>query len=55
MSNQPTKKGHWESHSYAARATKIDDNPPVITGKESSAQGTFNVSYCFMVFHKYYI
>ncbi|CAM4823065.1 unnamed protein product [Rotaria magnacalcarata] len=42
MSDQSTNQGHWETHSYASKTNKIGDNPPIISGKETMAEGTFD-------------
>jgi hypothetical protein len=40
--NQEQIQGHWESQSYAAKTTKIGDNPSVTEGRKASAEGTFD-------------
>ena len=47
MSGQPRNEGHWESHSSSSATTKIGDNPPIVVGKEASAEGSFDVSEVF--------
>ncbi|CAF4563968.1 unnamed protein product [Rotaria sp. Silwood1] len=42
MSDKSASQGHWEAHSHAAKSTKIGDNPAIVTGKEASAEGTFD-------------
>ncbi|CAF0847159.1 unnamed protein product [Rotaria sp. Silwood1] len=42
MSDKSASQGHWEAHSHAAKSTKIGDNPATVTGKEASAEGTFD-------------
>jgi hypothetical protein len=44
MSNKSSTEGHWESNTYAAHSTKIGNNPASVSGKEASAEGTFDVS-----------
>ncbi|CAF1219447.1 unnamed protein product [Adineta steineri] len=42
MSDHSKTEGHWESHSYSSKTTKIGDNPAVVTGKEADAEGAFD-------------
>jgi hypothetical protein len=50
MSGNTKTEGHWESHSKSTKATKIGNNPALITGKEAEAEGTFDVSHCFVIY-----
>jgi len=50
MSNQSSSEGHWETHSASSRSVKIGNNPASVSGKEASAEGTFDVSELFLIY-----
>ncbi|CAF1430886.1 unnamed protein product [Didymodactylos carnosus] len=39
---QQQGEGHWETHSYSSKTTKVGDQPAQTVGAESAAQGTFD-------------
>jgi hypothetical protein len=44
MSDHSKAEGHWETHSYASKTSKVGDHPAVVVGKEASAEGVIDVS-----------
>jgi len=50
MSNQSSNQGHWETDSSSSRSVKIGNNPASVSGREASAEGTFDVSELFLIY-----
>jgi hypothetical protein len=49
MSDKSKTEGHWEAQSCSTTSTKVGNNPAHVSGKEASAEGTFDVSEFFFI------
>jgi hypothetical protein len=50
MADKSSSEGHWESQSHSSKSTKVGHNPASVSGKDASAEGTFDVSEFFLIY-----
>ena len=50
MSDKSSTQGHWESHSSSSTTVQVGNNPATVSGREASAEGTYDVSISLLTY-----
>jgi hypothetical protein len=54
MSDKSKTEGHWETKSASSKSVKVGNHPAEISGKEASAEGTFDVSEFLLHLYRFH-